>query len=86
MRVVHKYPVDIDDYVTAQMPVGAEVIHVAEQHGRLCLWASVDPTLTLEERRFRIAGTGHHIRGAIGSHIGSVLLAGGDLVFHVFNA
>jgi len=41
------------------MPSGAQPLSFAEQHGVLCLWALVHPTLPREMRSFMLHGTGH---------------------------
>jgi hypothetical protein len=84
MQTVWKYTLPVSDIAMQSMPLNAEVIHVAEQHGQLCMWALVRPSNPQVMRHFRIAGTGHPISNEIQRHVGSVLLADGDLVFHVF--
>ena len=81
---VYKYELWIDDFVSIQMPVGAEVLHVDVQRGQPCIWARVDPTAGPERRIFRVARTGHPLDPAIGPHIGSFQMHDGELVFHVF--
>lgn len=73
-----------DPETTVSMPKGAKVLHVAEQRGDVCIWAEVDPTMPLEPRRFVVAGTGQMLPVYRGRHLGTVLLAGGALVFHVY--
>ena len=85
MSCVFKYPLEIADWVCVTMPRGSQPISVQMQHGLLCLWAHVpDETATPVTHHFRIAGTGHDLGSNVGRHIGSVQMAGGDLVFHVF--
>ena len=86
MMRVYKYPLEIQDVVRVVMPKGAKVLTVQVQHGRPCLWAAVDPSqMDLEERLFRIAGTGHAIVDEIvNDYIDTFQMLGGQLVFHVF--
>ena len=86
MKRVYKYPLDIQDEVIVMMPKGARVLSVQVQNGRPCLWAAVDPNeMTLEERRFRIAGTGHPIQDdVVDGFIGTIQMYDGRLVFHLF--
>lgn len=86
MKRVYKYPLDIQDEVTVMMTKGARVLSVQVQNGRPCLWAAVDPNeMTLEERFFRIAGTGHTIQDdVVDGFIGTIQMYDGRLVFHVF--
>lgn len=66
------------------LPEGAEVLSVANQDEMVAMWISVDPaSCSSVVRRFRLVGTGNTIpTGA--KFIGTVLLAGGRLVLHVF--
>ena len=83
---VYKYPIEIQDVVRVTMPKGARVLTVQDQHGRPCLWVAVDPSQSeLEERIFRIAGTGHPIVDEIvDDYVGTIQTFNGRLVFHVF--
>jgi hypothetical protein len=84
---VWKYPLavtDEDDF-KIEMKKGAQILHLDTQQGMPCLWALVDPNAPVEGRYFHIAGTGHPIEGyEFMKHIGSFMLYGGSLVFHVF--
>lgn len=86
MKRVYKYPLDIQDEVVVMMPKGARVLSVQVQNGRPCLWAAVDPNeLTLGERWFRIAGTGHPIQDdVVDGFIGTIQMCEGSIVYHVF--
>lgn len=92
MRRVYKYVFQIEDEVQLMMPRGAEVLHVDSQSGVTpCIWARVDPEADLEQRRFRLVGTGHDLPDTVRPdgyprlmHVGSFQLAGGALVFHLF--
>lgn len=86
MMAVWKYPVKFEDRFSVELPKGAEVLHVDLQRGGVFMWARVNPTALLEIRSFRMAGTGHEIGGDVGRHVGSFMLAGDGLVFHVFEA
>lgn len=81
---VYKYQLDMTDWISVSMPVGAEPLAVQVQHGVPCLWARVNEREPLVGHHFRIAGTGHDLGSNVGKHIGSFQLHGGDLVFHVF--
>ncbi len=84
---VWKFVLPIDDVVSVQMPARARVLSCGVQHGEVCVWAAVDTTAALVERRFRVAGTGHPLTliDASGPFVGTVMLHGGALVFHVFD-
>lgn len=85
MSKVFKYPLPISDVVEVVMPKDAKVLAVQVQNGTPCIWAAVNPTLEVETRTFRIAGTGHSIVDEIiDDYIGTFQLYDGQLVFHVF--
>ena len=85
-RRVYKYELPVDDHVIVEMPTGAKILHVHEQHEKVYLWALIDPTeVRTQKRAFRIAGTGHPIEYTDQfAFIGSVHLREGMFVFHVF--
>jgi nitrite reductase/ring-hydroxylating ferredoxin subunit len=83
-RTVFKYALDLTDDQLVRMPTGAEVIHVNEQDGNLCIWVTVDPHAPMERRRFFVHGTGHEVNCMASRHIGSAHLHGGKIVLHVF--
>lgn len=69
------------------IPRGGQIVHVATQHERPCMWILVDTDQPLEERLFRAYGTGHpvaHEPGGDMQHAGTWLLEGGALVLHLF--
>lgn len=84
MKRVFKYPLPYEGKVTVELPKGAEILHVAEQGGSVCLWALVDPDAPTEKKRFRFAGTGHEIVENLGKHVGTCLMSHNMLVWHVF--
>jgi hypothetical protein len=67
------------------MPSGAEILHVAEQGGVPCLWARVNPLNEKTRRLIRTFGTGHPMPDSPGAYIGTFMLAGEALVFHVYS-
>jgi hypothetical protein len=85
---VYKYPLEVIDQQTVQLPVGAEVLCVQAQHGRPCLWALVDDsdTTPTEARTFFTHGTGHKVSPAIGGYIGTYQLEDGAFVGHIFES
>ena len=80
--VVYKYTFHGGISNVFDMPKGAEVLTVQEQHGNICMWARVDPKRETERRLFRIVGTGDD--RADGEYVGTVQMCGGDFVFHIF--
>lgn len=86
MRMVYKFKLEFTDKQEVLMPSGAEVVHVSEQYGNLCLWALCDPVAEKVKRVFRIAGTGNGFVPDGSKHLGTVIMAGGAFVWHVFEA
>lgn len=80
---VYKHTLHLDDTVEVVMPQGTELLSVGEQNGMLCLWARVDTRKPKVNRMFRIAGTGHP--APTGNFVGTVMMHGGALVWHVFD-
>lgn len=83
MRVVYKYPLELQMVQTVQLPVGAEILSVLEKDG-IQLYAMVDPTVEeKEDKEILIFGTGHEIPNNINmKFIGTV--RDGYLVWHIF--
>lgn len=83
MSEVWKYRLVIDDEQEIEMPKDAELLHVAEQHGRIALWALVIPTgQPTAKRVIVIRGTGDPFWTQ--PYVGTVLMESG-LVWHVFD-
>ena len=81
--VVRKYVLSLidADWQELAMPAGANLLHVDEQAGKICLWALIDPDGEPEARTFTIAGTGHRVpETAI--YVGTVQVE--KYVWHVF--
>ncbi len=84
MLTVHKYALPVADQFILDIPKGAELLHVDVQHGEPHLWAKVDTSKRLEPRSFLLAGTGHPLPEIPSRFVGTVLLHGGVVVFHLF--
>ena len=90
-KTVFKYVLNLSkltagDRLDLEVPRGAKPLHVAAQHGELCLWAQV-PVTALPSRHtlaLAIHGTGHPFEHS-GKYLGTGLLQGGQLVLHVFH-
>jgi hypothetical protein len=81
---VYKYPLTLGDWTSVPMPHGADVLCVQVQRDEAFIWARITVGNPPVLRHFRIAGTGHDLGSNVGRHVGSFQMAGGDLVFHVF--
>lgn len=86
MYTIYKYPLAFTDSQTIEMPRAAQILSVASQDGRLCLWAMVQPGATSSApRNIRIIGTGIPIADATAEQmefIGTVVIR--MYVWHVF--
>lgn len=84
--VVWKWPIPAEARFSIEMPKDARLLHVDVQRMEACLWALVDPDAGTEMRHFQLVGTGHREVASADAHrhVGSVLLADGALVFHLF--
>lgn len=83
---IFKYTVPLSDDDLVQMPKGATIISVQTQNGIPMMWALVDETQPLIQRRLYLRGTGHEMRDAVGKpFIGTFQIQGGVLVFHLFD-
>lgn len=90
---IWKYSLYADVVTTLKLPYGAVPISAQAQHGRIVLWALVDPTqTTTEARKFAVYGTGFTMPDrAVGvdyedimKYLGTVQLGEGVYVGHVF--
>jgi hypothetical protein len=86
VRTIWKFPIEPADKFRLDLPKGARFLSVQMQHGEPQSWWLVDPTTNEREaRRFRVHGTGHEVDGADRLvFLGTFQLAGGALVFHLF--
>lgn len=82
---IWKYPLQLTDDQTVSMPLGAQILHVAEQHEEVCLWALVNPEVMRADHAIRIIGSGQAISDDPGKFVGTFMMHGGSLVFHVFS-
>jgi len=85
MRIL-KYPLQIVDRQVVRMPCFATIIAAKDQRGTLTLWATTDETMRLmKDRHILIIGTGNPAPDYPGRHIDTVLMDGGNMVWHVFD-
>lgn len=86
MRAIYKYTVDIQDTITIRAPRVHRWLHFAVQYGTATLWGEVDTDTPERDHVFSLRGTGHPMTGEEGQHIGTIMLQGGALVLHLFEA
>lgn len=86
VRRVLKFHVPVDDHphVIGRGPV----VHAQSQFGRIDevqVWTLEEgEDDTAEGRLVQAFGTGQHLPGSVGAHIGTVVVHGGHLVWHLF--
>lgn len=85
MKTIWKFELKVDGRQEIDLPEGAQIMSVQEQHGSLCLWAMCEHGAIPKRRTIRIYGTGHAVSDADRlTFIGTVQMRGGVLVWHVF--
>lgn len=83
MNTIWKFPISLG-HNKIKMPFGAEILSVDVQADQPCVWALVESDNSPEPRTVNVYGTGHPMRDLPGRFIGTFMLQGGSLVFHVF--
>lgn len=83
MKEIWKFPLEAGAQLLS-MPTGAGALAAQAQHGAPCIWALVDPTARKVQRTAVVVGTGHTFAPCDLQYVGTVQLADGALVFHVF--
>lgn len=82
---IWKFPLKVGSLQTINMPLNAQILHLASQSNQPNLWALVDENAGLECRNFATYGTGHPMPSLdYGQYVGSYTLDNGEFVFHVF--
>lgn len=84
MKTIWKAVLEIADEQVISMPQGSRIICSREQLDQPCIWFGCDPTNTPEKRVIFMRGTGH-LLPKIGTYIGTCILHGGQLVYHIFD-
>lgn len=87
-NVVYKFQLKIENSQNLILPIGAKILSVGtvnQDSTDIFIWAAVDYQPTGHEtRRIRMVGTGQVCDMYNLSFIGTVIVAGGRLVYHVF--
>jgi hypothetical protein len=84
-----KYKIPVQDEYHFELPVGSEILSVAEQHNEIVVYALVavtDEDMSKRKVDIHVIGTGHYIKKSIKEYkfLGTVNLYNGRLMFHVF--
>jgi hypothetical protein len=83
VKTIWKFPLEVTDEQTVALKVGANIIGVQLQYGKLCMWAVVDPHEPEYFATVRVVGTGNPFPDADQCHpIG--IVQQGSFVWHVF--
>ena len=85
MKVIYKYKVPgSNTKFTLTLPVGAEVLTVQKQGLDINMWVlQIAGPAKLEERNFRVIGTGYPFDENL-KYVGTVPELGGALIWHYF--
>lgn len=89
MKAVYKYLLPpFESEFEMQLPMGAKLLSVQSQHGRVHLWALVDQNAPLARFTFRLVTTGRVIENNDPLHgmdfLGTFQLRGGNHIGHVW--
>ena len=82
---IFKTVLDLEDTQRIDLPMGATLLTVQTQNGKLCLWYECYEKALMQKRVIAIFGTGHPMPDNPGKYIGTVQLSDGGLVFHVYD-
>lgn len=82
MKTIWKFPLEVTDRQSIELPAQYEFLSVADQGGQLCLWAEVETTGESVVRTIWIVGTGNPIPKVAAAFIGTVLMP--PFVWHVY--
>jgi uncharacterized protein YbdZ (MbtH family) len=61
MLTIWKFPFDVTDRFTLEIPDGYRILHVEMQGKSPCLWAIVDEARPPSQTRFALFGTGFEV-------------------------
>lgn len=84
---IWRVTLDLIDSQIISVPNGAEFLTAQVQLGALSAWFRCDPGKASSNRVIWICGTGHHAPDPDESrYLATVQMAGGTLVWHIFEA
>lgn len=86
MQTIHKKVLEMTSQQSVSLPVAAKIISVGNQNENLCLWYITNTQIEDSETVVvHIIGTGRELKiDKPVKFIGTVLMMGGQLVWHVF--
>jgi len=87
-RIIYKYDLNMGGVTVLSLTEEAQLLHVEEQYGKVCLWVLLDLEQENFDRTFLAYPTGLPLAADVTSetvkHIGTVLMHGGSFVVHIF--
>jgi antitoxin component HigA of HigAB toxin-antitoxin module len=82
---IWKFPItEIKEEQVIKMPEGAEILTIQNQYGMACLWAKVNPSNPLVDRKIYVYGTGQNVPEQVKNYIATVQYLNGSLIYHYF--
>lgn len=84
MKKIFKYPLQVNDSFTLQLPAGSRILHLGVQDGHPALWAEVHQDNPAEVRQFHCVGTGHILPEDDRVHLGTIIVSG--WVWHYYES
>jgi len=88
MKTIYKYSIPLlAAKFDVDLPVGAMILSFQIQDKVPCIWAMIDKKATIEQRHFRIYGTGWPIEKIpkdLNLHYIGTIQTNGGLVWHLF--
>jgi hypothetical protein len=85
MNVIYKYFLPIQDgVITVNLPKNSHICEIHNQGDNICLWVALCDVEELEERHFRIYGTGHKIENMEKMRFYTTVHMPNGLVWHIF--
>ncbi len=86
MRTIYKYEIALGDGVIISTHRVVHWLFAALQDGHPMVWAVVETDSGIAPRTIHVRGTGHPMTGDEGEYIGTIQMADGILVFHIFSS
>lgn len=85
MNVIYKYFLPLQDgLITVNLPKNSHICDINNQGDDICFWVALQEGAELEERYFRIYGTGHKIDNMDKLRFYKTLHMPNGLVWHIF--
>lgn len=85
MKVIYKYFLPIQDgLITVRLPRDSHICDINNQGDDICFWVALWEGAQLEDRYFRIYGTGQHFENSGKLRFYKTLHMPNGLVWHIF--